>query len=145
MGPASAWASEIATCATGVPVRAARTAEAYSVGSRSTRSGTQASHASSIPASIASVASRPNSSRLPSTDASAAGTTGRRSLIAATCSSGGSPPRPEWEARRPSRATRRPHREDLVSPTTYRAQKRHQRVEVPSAAQGARGEDPHRR
>ncbi len=87
--PCSTFAREMATCAAGVQKRRARIADAYSLGSRSTRCGRQASKAAFMAGRIAWVARRANSSRLASLDASAADATGRRSRIGATSSSGG--------------------------------------------------------
>src|SRR5262245_18861306 len=75
-----------------MPSRAATTAEAYSQGSRRIMSGRQSRTACSIAASIAVAARRPNSSRLPSTDASSGGRTGSCSRMGRTCASDGSPP-----------------------------------------------------
>ena len=97
----SASANEMATCALGMPIWWATTAEAYSHGSRSTKCGDQSPHACRMPGSMAVVAIRPNRSRFPSSDASRGGATGRRSLIGATSASGGSPPAwNAWPARR---------------------------------------------
>jgi hypothetical protein len=79
------------TCAVGIPTRCATNADAYSHGSRNTRSGDYAAHACSSSANIADVASRPNRSRFPSTDTSPDGTTGRRSRMGAAADSGGTP------------------------------------------------------
>ena len=92
MDPSSASASEIATWAIGTRVRHATIADEYSAGSRTTRSGRHAAQSAAIVGSIASVARRPNSSRLPRRVASSGGTTGRRSRMGATSVSGGSPP-----------------------------------------------------
>ena len=90
--PHSTSASPIAICTAVMPIWLASTADAYSQGSRSTMSGFQSANTRAIAGSIAVVASRPNSSRFPSTEASAGGATGRRSRIGATSASGGSPP-----------------------------------------------------
>ena len=90
----------IATCRTGMSRSTASTAEAYSHGSRTIRSGRHPSTALRISGSIEFVASFPNSSRLPSSDAVAASTTGSCSLIGAISASDGSdPPTHRWPAR----------------------------------------------
>ena len=91
--PHSICASEIATCAIGTPELAANAAEAYSHGSRSTRSGSKRRACSTSGSNIAVAARRPNRSRLPMTDASVADATVSRSRNGAISASEGSPPR----------------------------------------------------
>ena len=89
MEAASVCANEMATWATGISRREATIADAYSQGSRTTTSGSHWRHVRSMVGSMALVASRPKSSRLPSTDASSGAARARSSRIAATSSSGG--------------------------------------------------------
>lgn len=72
--------------------RSETTAEAYSHGSCSTKSGRHWRHASSTAGIIAAVHSRPNSSRLTSTAASSRDALSRRSRIAALSAGSGSAP-----------------------------------------------------
>jgi hypothetical protein len=87
---ASTSASEMATCACGMPVRTAAIAAAYSQGSRRTKSGRQRRHVSLTAGSMAAVLRRPNTSLSMRTAASFGEAAGTRSRIAASSSEGGS-------------------------------------------------------
>ena len=88
---------------------------------------------------------RPNSSRFPSTDASAAGATAKRSRIGATSCSLGSSPAQNAKPGPLDHLTqrRRAHHEHLVPAASGRSQQWHQRIEVPRPTERASAKHPH--